>query len=87
MIDFETEFGHWYDETMGANTDNPIHHKLKKNRDNFLNPPICGFNNDVWLSKFYPIKYENICKNCLSTYTEEEIIDLKQYLVIKRLKS
>ncbi len=90
MIDFEKEFGHWY-EQFSPNYDyreNPTHHRLKSTTtSSSRNPPICGFNNDVWLSKFYPIRYKNICKDCLNTYTKKELNDLKQYLIVKKLKS
>ncbi len=31
------------------------------------------------------MQLSNICKKCLSTFSEEEIIDLKQYLINKKL--
>ncbi len=86
-MDFNKEFGHWWVDHDRVT----IHHRLKIHSYRTLsyrtlNPPICGFTPDVWLSRDQVIIYKNICKTCLNTYTEEEIRDLKQYLIIKKLK-
>jgi len=33
------------------------------------------------------INFNDICKNCLNTFNVEEIENLKQYLVLRKLKS
>ena len=87
MIDFEKEFGHWFTGPMPSDhPDNSVHHRLKIPANIQRNPPMCEFNQNIWLSDRI-IKYNNICKTCLETYTEKEISALKQYLIIKKLKS
>ena len=85
MINFEKEFGHWYDYTKASITDYPIHHRIEKS-NHWRIIPICS-HEEAWLADDQIIKYENICKECLETYTEKEIADLKQYLIVKKLKS
>ena len=78
-MNFNNEFGHWYINDKHG----PVHHRLK--RPDRTQEPVCGFRSSVWVSKDYPITYKNICKTCLETYTKEEIKDLKQYLINKKL--
>ena len=44
---------------------------------------MCSFKLTLW--DFSPTILSNICKKCLSTFSEEEIKDLKQYLINKKL--
>ena len=82
-MDFNNEFGHWYINDRHG----PVHHRLKRpdSKLKWKHEPVCRIQPHVWLSNDYTIIYKNICKTCLNTYTKEEIIDLKQYLITKKL--
>ena len=80
-MDFNNQFGHWYIN----DSNNPLHHRLKKPGNTWRQEPVCSIQPNIWVSKDQIIIYKNICKTCLNTYTEEEIIDLKQYLITKKL--
>ena len=44
---------------------------------------MCSFKLTLW--DLSPTIFSTICKKCLSTFSEEEIEDLKQYLINKKL--
>ncbi len=76
MINFNNEFGYPY---WSENMDFKYHRYRYPDRAFSM----CSFKLILW--DFPPIILSNICKKCLSTFSEEEIKDLKQYLINKKL--
>jgi len=78
LIDFQEEFGY------------PLTWKIKAKFHRFnINKKCQGYNRYTLISiKYYkqPISFKEICKKCLSTFTEQEIKDFKFWLIVRKLK-
>ena len=80
MINVNKEFGHPIDNSMNV-TD-----KYKNHRKNSIDYSYCKNSIKICICKLYPpLNYENLCKNCLKTFTPEEIDEIKYYFIKKKL--
>ena len=80
MINFENELGYpYWDKT-------PLlkYHRYRSNEAAYS---ICHHQLLLWDIKDHRILlFNDICKKCLSTFSAEEIEDLKQFLVLRKLR-
>ncbi len=79
-MDFNNEFGYplWSDFNAKK-----IVFKYHRYRHYERASSMCSFKLTLW--DYLPTLLSDICKKCLSTFSEEEIEDLKQYLINKKL--